>query len=52
MLKADGVDVVAAGAVKRDIWDVDLDEARSRVRLRERGRPGRAVGRPGARAAT
>lgn len=28
MLKAEGVDVVAAGTVKRDIWDVDLDEAR------------------------
>jgi len=28
MLKAEGVDVVAAGTVKRDIWDVDLDESR------------------------
>lgn len=28
MLKAEGVDVVAAGSVKRDIWDVDLDEGR------------------------
>lgn len=28
MLKAEGVDVVAAGTVKRDIWDVDLDEGR------------------------
>jgi assimilatory nitrate reductase electron transfer subunit len=28
MLKADGVDVVAAGAVKQDVWDVDLDEGR------------------------
>jgi assimilatory nitrate reductase electron transfer subunit len=26
MLKAEGVDVVAAGAVKRDVWDVDVDE--------------------------
>ncbi|MEO5919920.1 MAG: FAD-dependent oxidoreductase [Pseudolysinimonas sp.] len=28
MLKAEGVDVVAAGAVKRDIWEIDLDEGR------------------------
>jgi assimilatory nitrate reductase electron transfer subunit len=28
MLKAEGVDVVAAGSVKRDVWDVDLDEGR------------------------
>ena len=28
MLKADGVDVVAAGAVSRDPWDVDVDETR------------------------
>ena len=50
MLKADGVDVVAAGAVKRDVWDVGSGRgARSRVRLRERGRPGRTVGRPRAR---
>lgn len=27
MLKAEGIDVVAAGSVKRDIWDVDIDES-------------------------
>ncbi|MEP6480688.1 MAG: FAD-dependent oxidoreductase [Rhodoglobus sp.] len=28
MLKAEGVDVAAAGSVTRDIWDVDVDEQR------------------------
>lgn len=27
MLKAEGIDVVAAGSVKRELWDVDLDES-------------------------